>query len=206
LTALEVLRMLPVLQRLGNAYGFLFDIRPHRRYTRPVQSYSPGGTNVHSHQYMVPWTHLIQHRKMHLDRFSHFCTSHGRDRPPLFPWKLPLRVGDLNSHLMGHLPPEGDRINWSRRNLTSKRIPWVCSNALNLTLIVKRRSVQEPPNVKICPKLWFVAAGSQHNEHIQMKVVYAKHILDLAKLNNFYLRQGGYVIVIVCLSVCLSVC
>jgi len=24
-------------------------------------------------------------------------------------------------------------------------------------------------NVKICPKLWFLATGSRHNEHIQMK-------------------------------------
>ena len=39
----------------------------------------------------------------------------------------------------------------------------------NLALIGKRGSVQEPPNVKICPKLWLLATGSRHNEHIQMK-------------------------------------
>jgi len=26
----------------------------------------------------VPWTHLTQHLKLHLDRFSRFCTAHGR--------------------------------------------------------------------------------------------------------------------------------
>jgi len=38
-----------------------------------------------------------------------------------------------------------------------------------LALIGKRGSVQEPPKVKICPKLWFLATGSRHNEHIQTK-------------------------------------
>ena len=35
-------------------------------------------------------------------------------------------------------PPEGDRINRSRRNLTRKRILRVCASALNLALIGKR--------------------------------------------------------------------
>jgi len=27
---------------------------------------------------MVPWVHPTQHLKRHLDRFSRFCTAHGR--------------------------------------------------------------------------------------------------------------------------------
>ena len=42
-------------------------------------------------------------------------------------------------------------------------------SAIALALIRKRGSVQEPPNVKICPKLWFLATGSRHNEHIHIK-------------------------------------
>jgi len=53
----------------------------------------------------------------------------------------------------GFSPPEGDRIHRSRRNLASKRMSWVCSSAPNLALIGKRESVQQPPNIKICPKL-----------------------------------------------------
>jgi len=46
----------------------------------------------------------------------------------------------------------------------------LCCTTPNLALVAKRESVQEPPkNVKICPKLWFLATGSRHNEHIHMK-------------------------------------
>ena len=50
-----------------------------------------------------------------------------------------------------------------------KRMPWVCYSTPNLALIGKRGSVQEPPNVKICQKLWFLATVSRHNERIQTK-------------------------------------
>ena len=69
----------------------------------------------------------------------------------------------------GVLPTEGDRINRSRRNLARKRVPWVCYSVPNLAVIGKKGSVQEPPKVKICPKLWILAAGGRQNEHIQMK-------------------------------------
>jgi len=32
---------------------------------------------------------------------------------------------------------------------------------------VKGGHYGSPPNVKMCPKLWFSATGSRHNEHIQ---------------------------------------
>ena len=44
-------------------------------------------------------------------------------------------------------PPEGDRINRSRRNLARKRRPWVCYSTPNLALIGKRVSIQEPPKM-----------------------------------------------------------
>ena len=34
---------------------------------------------------------------------------------------------------------------------------------------VKGVGTGTPQNVKICPKLWFLATGSRHNEHIKMK-------------------------------------
>ena len=34
---------------------------------------------------------------------------------------------------------------------------------------VKGGRYRSPPNVKNCPKLWFSATGSRHNEHIHMK-------------------------------------
>jgi len=35
--------------------------------------------NLHPHVIHVPWTLLTQHPKLHLDRFSRFCTAHGRE-------------------------------------------------------------------------------------------------------------------------------
>ena len=67
-------------------------------------------------------------------------------------------------------PPEGDKIKRSRRILTRKRALWVNYSTPDLALIGKRGSVQEPPNVKRCPKLWFLATGNRHNEHIQLKI------------------------------------
>jgi len=32
---------------------------------------------LHSRVIHVPWTYLSQHSKLHLDRFSRFCTAHG---------------------------------------------------------------------------------------------------------------------------------
>ena len=81
----------------------------------------------------------------------------------------PLNAEVQKQQNWGFSPPEGDRINLSRWNLARKRTPWVCYSTPNLTVIGKRGSVQELPKVKICPKLWFLATGSWHNEHIQMK-------------------------------------
>ena len=47
----------------------------------------------------------------------------------------------------GFSPPEGDRINLSRRNLARQRRPRVCYSTPNLALIGKRGSVQEPPKI-----------------------------------------------------------
>jgi len=35
--------------------------------------------HLHSYVMHVPWTHLTHHSKLHLERFSRFCTAHGRD-------------------------------------------------------------------------------------------------------------------------------
>ena len=62
---------------------------------------------------MLPWVHPSPNPKRHLDRFSRFCTAHGRvtilhNRPPLFALKIVPSHGDLNSNLIhGSLgPPE----------------------------------------------------------------------------------------------------
>jgi len=45
----------------------------------------------------IPWAHPIQQPKWHLDRFSHFCRAHNRDRPRYSIWNynrlLVLRCG-----------------------------------------------------------------------------------------------------------------
>ena len=124
-----------------------------------------------------------------------------------------------NGKNWGFSPPDGDRINRSRRNLAGKRTPLVCYSTLHLALIGKRGTgapkmskfaqiflppqaetmytfrsnfagkcrpsvcyttpnlalvgergrYKNPQSFKICPKLWFLATGSRHNEHIQMK-------------------------------------
>jgi len=62
-------------------------------------------------QHVLPWAHLRSHPKYHLNRFSCFCTAHGRrslyltmGRP--FPSKLPHCVGELDLNLThGSLGP-----------------------------------------------------------------------------------------------------
>jgi len=67
-------------------------------------------------------------------------------------------------------PTEGNRINRSRRNLACRCIPWVCYSTPQLAVTGKRGLVAGiPQKVKICPKLCFLATGSWHSEHIQMK-------------------------------------
>ena len=85
---------------------------------------------------------------------------------PVFNFVRPLPSGDntecrnpKNGKIGFFSPTEGDGINRWRRNLASKRIRWVCYCTPNLSLIGKRGSVQEPPKVNICPKLWFLATG-----------------------------------------------
>jgi len=54
---------------------------------------------------MLSWTHPSPHPKRHLDRFSHFCTAHGREsryftmgRP--FPLKIAPLYGEFGHHLI----------------------------------------------------------------------------------------------------------
>jgi len=86
-------------ERCGSQIGIIsqsnFTKRPHRRRMWTVQSYSPGGANVHpylTHAFLGPYS--SPYPKRHLVRFSRFCTAHDReclyftmDRP------FPLKVG-----------------------------------------------------------------------------------------------------------------
>jgi len=67
--------------RLYRVNGAL--ISPNRKQviTRTVQSYSPGGANVHPIYYMHPWAHPSPRPKRHLDWLSRFSTAHDRHRP-----------------------------------------------------------------------------------------------------------------------------
>jgi len=56
---------------------------------------------------MVPCTHQTQNSKLHLDRYSHSCKAHGTESHicfttghPSHPSKLPLRIEDLDLHLI----------------------------------------------------------------------------------------------------------
>jgi len=87
-----------------------------------------------------------------------------------------LPIGDAtkcqspkNGKNWGFLLTKGNRIHWLRQNLACKRIPWVCYSTPYLAVIGKRGRYRSPPKVQICPKLWFLANGSWHNEHIHMK-------------------------------------
>ena len=60
-------------------------------------------------------------------------------------------------------------MNTFRWNLAHKCRRPVCFRTRNLSLIGKREPVQEPQKFKMCPKLWFLATGRRHNEHIKMK-------------------------------------
>ena len=61
-------------------------------------------------------------------------------------------VGPKKSQELFFSPPEGDRINPSRRNLSRKRTPRFCYSTPNLALIGKRGSIQEPPKCQNLPK------------------------------------------------------
>ena len=56
-----------------------FTKRTHRRRTWTVQSYSPGGDNVHAHPIHASLDPPESTTKWHLDCFSCFCTAHGRE-------------------------------------------------------------------------------------------------------------------------------
>jgi len=70
----------------------VIDIRPHRRRAWTVQSYLPGGANVHSNLIVLAWAHSSPHPTRHLDRFSRFAQLSAVGRvisgPPLFPFKI----------------------------------------------------------------------------------------------------------------------
>jgi len=73
-----------------------------------VQSYSPRCANVpllaNTIELVLPSAHLSPRPKLQIDRFSHFCTAHGRKSLYFsvapFPPKLPLHIGVLNPHLI----------------------------------------------------------------------------------------------------------
>ena len=67
--------------------------RPHCRCTWTVQSYSPGGANVHFHLIHASLDPPEPQPKRHLDQFNHFYAAHGskslyftKERP--FPLKI----------------------------------------------------------------------------------------------------------------------
>jgi len=63
-------RFIMLCGRYSNKWSKQFDKRPHRCCTWMVQWYPTGGT--------PPWAHPSLQPKQHFDRFSHFCTAHGR--------------------------------------------------------------------------------------------------------------------------------
>jgi len=48
-------------------------------FNRPDTPKRPSSWASTPHVIQVPWTHLTQHLKLHLDWFSCFCTAHGRE-------------------------------------------------------------------------------------------------------------------------------
>jgi len=60
-------------------------------------------------QYMVPWAYPSPHPKRHLDRFSRFCTAHGRESlyftmgRPLSLFKIALCMGWRGGVTVRHL-------------------------------------------------------------------------------------------------------
>jgi len=96
-----------------NKWSKEFDIKPHRCSRRTVQSYSPGCANVPSHgvcthlanmiELVFPSAHQSPQPKRQIDRFTHFCTAHGRKslyfimgRPPL------LKIAPSHDGMMTH--------------------------------------------------------------------------------------------------------
>ena len=85
-------------------------------------------------------------------------------------WRHHWMPKSKNRKIWGFSPPEGDRINGSRRNLARKLTPSVCYSTRKLAVIGKRGLVQEPPKMsKFAQNCGFLATGSQDNDHIQMK-------------------------------------
>jgi len=66
----------------------------------------------------------------------------------------------------GFWPPEADTMNTFRWYLACKCRSWVCHSTPNLTIVGFGTGT---PIIKSCPKLWFLATGSRHSEHIHMK-------------------------------------
>ena len=103
-----------------NKWSKEFDIKPQRCSRRTVQSYSPGGANVPSHgvcthlanmiELAFPSAHQSPQPKRQIDRFTHFCTAHGRKSLYFtmgapFGQYFPSPCGDLILRLRGSLDP-----------------------------------------------------------------------------------------------------
>jgi len=83
--------------------------RPRSRRTQTVQSYSPGGANVHRNLKRDSLGPPSAYLKLHQDLYSRFCTTHGRgsrgyNGPPLFPLSIAPSHGDLHAITCFHVP------------------------------------------------------------------------------------------------------
>jgi len=86
--------------------------RPHRRRKWTLQSYLLGGANVRRRLTYASLGSPESISKQHFDRFSRFCTAHGRDPytlqldVPLPPQNSPFTWGIWTRHLIhGSLSP-----------------------------------------------------------------------------------------------------
>ena len=109
-----------------NKWSQLFDIRPHRRRTRTVQSYSAGAANVHPVQY--PQSASTPYQCCPL--LSCFDYS-ARLRCPGMSWAGPFSPSKLTLHMWGSGPPS----NRPTRSLQPTRVtPRTVSRLVQLLL------------------------------------------------------------------------
>jgi len=65
-------------RKCASNFSWCSSVTVTRRRRQPIQSYSPGCASVPSNALALPSAHPSPQTKRQIERFSHFCTAHGK--------------------------------------------------------------------------------------------------------------------------------
>jgi len=152
---------------------------------------------------MLPWTHPSWHRKRHLNRFSRFCTAHGKMSlyftmgRPFSPENCPFTWRDMNPHLThgSFGPPEsttqtasravqpflqGSR-SWQTDRQTDHATPSVTIGRIYVVLWCSLKHCRTRPTIA-SPLTWYYSNNKYPRQHGVHAVETLWQAVDLVKI------------------------